>query len=370
MSISGPTQHKRGPWSQNEDAYLMSLIQTQGPLNWVRIAAMLGTRSPKQCRERYHQNLKPTLNHDPITAEEGVMIERLVRQHGKRWAEIARHLPGRSDNAVKNWWNGSQNRRKRLDKRKAGHLAYDERTGMATGLSPMVPRTISMPQNSLPHYMPPQHHHHQHTRPLPPPLPLLPSAMHYGMETPLSSPTYSPDSEAAPSLISDSGSHYGTSPRYYDSRPLQDYGSPTSPQHHKPRPCRQELSLPPLKMTHDGGMYSPQSSVSPTDNKLPSLKDQDNPIHPYLSAQSTSPRFSPVVPVQQFPQQESPRSQHQPCEYFPSTQPWRTQLPTAPSSPSASMPPIQNLQLNEQLNEERTRDERGGARMSVHKLLQ
>ena len=41
------------------------------------------------------------------------MIEQLVQEMGKRWAEIARRLGNRSDNAVKNWWNGSMNRRKR-----------------------------------------------------------------------------------------------------------------------------------------------------------------------------------------------------------------------------------------------------------------
>jgi Myb-like DNA-binding protein FlbD len=112
---------RRGPWSQTEDRFLLNLIETHGPLNWVRISQTLVSRTPKQCRERYHQNLKPTLKHDPITPEEGAAIEDMVRQVGKRWADIARHLEGRSDNAVKNWWNGSQNRRKRLERRRASN---------------------------------------------------------------------------------------------------------------------------------------------------------------------------------------------------------------------------------------------------------
>lgn len=111
--LSKPGTIRRGPWSPEEDRRLMEIILLYGPLNWVRISVLLVSRSPKQCRERYHQNLKPLLNRNPINTEEGLLIEKLVSQHGKKWAEIARHLPGRSDNAIKNWWNGGANRRRR-----------------------------------------------------------------------------------------------------------------------------------------------------------------------------------------------------------------------------------------------------------------
>ncbi|PGH35038.1 myb-like DNA-binding protein FlbD [[Emmonsia] crescens] len=104
---------RRGPWVPEEDQTLLQLVHSQGPNNWVRISQHMQYRSPKQCRERFHQNLKPTLNHEPISAEEGMMIERMVHDMGKRWAEIARRLGNRSDNAVKNWWNGSMNRKRR-----------------------------------------------------------------------------------------------------------------------------------------------------------------------------------------------------------------------------------------------------------------
>ncbi|OBA29174.1 hypothetical protein HANVADRAFT_20317, partial [Hanseniaspora valbyensis NRRL Y-1626] len=76
--------------------------------NWTLISQRMAPfrRTPKQCRERYHQNLKPNLNKEPISEEEGERIDYMVGKYGKKWAFIARSLNnGRSDNTVKNWWN-------------------------------------------------------------------------------------------------------------------------------------------------------------------------------------------------------------------------------------------------------------------------
>ena len=118
MALFNPTRPiasvKKGPWSEMEDKRLLDLVNYYGAESWMDISKEHGSRNAKQCRERYHQNLKSSINRDPITPEEGVAIERYHAEKGPKWAEIARALGGRSDNQVKNWYNGQKNRRTKM----------------------------------------------------------------------------------------------------------------------------------------------------------------------------------------------------------------------------------------------------------------
>ncbi|XWS30236.1 hypothetical protein CRYUN_Cryun24cG0099400 [Craigia yunnanensis] len=97
---------KKGPWTSEEDQKLLAYIEEHGYGSWRALPAKAGLqRCGKSCRLRWANYLRPDIKRGEFSLQEEQTIIQLHALLGNRWSAIATHLPKRTDNEIKNYWN-------------------------------------------------------------------------------------------------------------------------------------------------------------------------------------------------------------------------------------------------------------------------
>ncbi|KAJ3449147.1 snRNA-activating protein complex subunit [Anaeramoeba flamelloides] len=95
---------KKGAWNKIEDNLLLQYVKQLGDTSWPQVSKLVIGRSPKQCRERWRNQLNPNIKRGPFSEEEKELLKQKVTELGTRWSILSTFFDGRPDNMLKNYY--------------------------------------------------------------------------------------------------------------------------------------------------------------------------------------------------------------------------------------------------------------------------
>ncbi|CAK93588.1 unnamed protein product (macronuclear) [Paramecium tetraurelia] len=103
---------KISTWTKEEDQILTDIAsQHYSKNNWTELTIKFNQlsqtqRYPKQIRERWNNVLNPSISKQTWTKEEKIKLIQLILEYGKKWSKIQNQMNSRSENQIKNQYNG------------------------------------------------------------------------------------------------------------------------------------------------------------------------------------------------------------------------------------------------------------------------
>merc|ERR1711865_473004 len=103
-------KHAEGRWTKDEDTKLRAAVKEMSGKNWKRISelAFTGVRSDVQCLHRWQKVLRPGLHKGPWSKEEDAIVLEVVNRSGGvnsvKWSAVANQVKGRLGKQVRERW--------------------------------------------------------------------------------------------------------------------------------------------------------------------------------------------------------------------------------------------------------------------------